>query len=404
MASVSNQNIERLIARGVKVPYPSQVAIASDVDPGRIERGVVLHPGCRIEGPRTLILSGSAVGTQGSTWLRNCGLGRDVTIASGSFDGGVFLDGASHGPSGHLRPGTLFEEGASAGHAVGTKQTILLPFASMGSNVNFCDALLAGGRSEKDHSEVGSGFIHFNFTPFGPAGDKATPSLFGDVARGVWLREERVFLGGAGGVVGPTEIGYGVILAAGGVYRRDHLKPLLVLGEELTPREISRDLRIHRRALPKLQRNLRYMGNLVALKAFYTVVRGALASDDLSAELILLARRLLDGAISERIKQLGRFLSGLDESARLLETVDEAEAKLQRNLARHFPRVEQELRDPAPSLREECEGRLAALVPEEDTSYLSWVRELGEEELDRGRAALGDLVQGYALAAERLWQ
>ena len=35
----------------------------------------------------------------------------------------------------------------------------------------------------REHTEVGSRFIHFNFTPRGQSGDKATPSLIGDVAR-----------------------------------------------------------------------------------------------------------------------------------------------------------------------------------------------------------------------------
>ena len=44
----------------------------------------------------------------------------------------------------------------------------------------------------REHTEVGSRFIHFNFTPRGQSGDKATPSLIGDVARGV-LRLGSIF-------------------------------------------------------------------------------------------------------------------------------------------------------------------------------------------------------------------
>ena len=59
----------------------------------------------------------------------------------------------------------------------------VLAFVTIGSLVNFCDLLMAGGSSRQDHSEVGSGYIHFNFTPWGARGDKATPSLIGDVPR-----------------------------------------------------------------------------------------------------------------------------------------------------------------------------------------------------------------------------
>ena len=52
-----------------------------------------------------------------------------------------------------------------------------------------------------DHTEVGSSYIHFNFTP---DGDKTTASLFGDVPRGVMLNQPPIFLGGQGGTVGPV--------------------------------------------------------------------------------------------------------------------------------------------------------------------------------------------------------
>ena len=120
-----------------------------------------------------------------------------------------------------MREGTLLEERASTAHCVGLKQTILLSFATLGSLINFCDVLMAGGTSRRDHSEVGSGFIHFNFTPWGQAGDKATASLVGDVVGGVFLDRRRIFLGGAGGMIGPRSVGYGSIAGAGQVLRRD---------------------------------------------------------------------------------------------------------------------------------------------------------------------------------------
>ena len=65
---------------------------------------------------------------------------------------------------------------------------------------------MAGGTSRKNHSEIGSSYIHFNFTPHQ---DKATPSLVGDVPRGVMLDRAPIFLGGQGGLVGPVRIAYG---------------------------------------------------------------------------------------------------------------------------------------------------------------------------------------------------
>ncbi len=105
-------------------------------------------------------------------------------------------------------------------------------FVTLGSLVNFCDCLMAGGTSRKDHSEVGSSYIHFNFTP---DGDKATASLFGDVPRGVMLDRPPIFLGGQGGTVGPVSLGYGTVVAAGSILRHDVLKDGKLVAADLPP-------------------------------------------------------------------------------------------------------------------------------------------------------------------------
>jgi hypothetical protein len=97
------------------------------------------------------------------------------------------------------------EEESSGAHCVGLKQTILFPALTLGASSNFCDCLMAGGTGRKDHSEVGSSYIHFNFTP---DADKTTPSLMG-MFPAVMLRERPIFLGGRGGMVGPLGVGYG---------------------------------------------------------------------------------------------------------------------------------------------------------------------------------------------------
>ena len=86
--------------------------------------------------------------------------------------------------------------------------------------INFCDVLITGGKSRVQHTEVGSGFIHFNYAPWGEAGDKATPSLIGTVTEGVFLDQPRIFLGGLSGIVGPSSIGFGTMTAAGQVIRK----------------------------------------------------------------------------------------------------------------------------------------------------------------------------------------
>ncbi len=202
-ASDSSRRVAELVERGVQVVAPEQVFVGADVDLTRIATGATLHPGTRLYGPRTFVAAGAHVGKEGPATLDNAVLGKNASIASGYVRGAVLLDDAQLGFAAHVREGTLLEEQASTGHAVGLKQSILLSFATLGSLINFCDALIAGGTSRRDHSEIGSGFIHFNFTPWGEHGDKATPSLIGDVVDGVFLDQARIFLGGNSGLIGP---------------------------------------------------------------------------------------------------------------------------------------------------------------------------------------------------------
>lgn len=296
---------------GIKMIDPHAVYIARDVDLSRIStEGVTLYPNTRISGSETLICSGSTVGSLGPVVLQDVALGEGAEVQRGSAERATLLAGAHLGPDAHVRIGTVLEECASTAHAVGLKQTVINAYASVGSNVNLCDCYLGGGRDEADHSEVGSGFVHFNFTPFGATGDKATASIFGAVPRSVLLNADRVFLGGVGGVVGPVELGYGVVLAAGGVYRKSYGDGQLVLGEASRARALA--MRpgyvpgIHRR----LQATRHYIGQLKALTSWYAAVRLSRASDEWEERLLRHALTRLDEGVTERLKQGDRLIAG----------------------------------------------------------------------------------------------
>jgi hypothetical protein len=171
---------------------------------------------------------------------------------------------------------------------------------------------MAGGTSRRDHSEVGSGFIHFNFTPWGKQGDKATPSLFGDVVHGVFLDQARIFLGGSGGVVGPRRVGFGSIVAAGQVLRRNVDAGRLVvdtvdrLDAPVRPPGAGRVDRI-------VEPNAEFLGQLVALRAWYQQVRLARvvpgAAGDVARVATQQAIDVIDVCIDERWTRLAAFLT-----------------------------------------------------------------------------------------------
>src|SRR5919106_1328395 len=301
-----DDRVRALLKAGARIPRPETVVIGPEVRLDRIDaRGLVLHSGTKISGARTVILEGAELGYEEPVTLDNAVLGRRVKLQGGFVKDSVLLDGCEARQGFHGREGCLLEEDSYFAHNVGLKMTIVFPFVVLGSLINFCDCLLAGGPSRKHHSEVGSGFIHFNFSP---RGDKATPSMFGDVPRGVMLDQAPIFLGGLAGVVGPTRIGFGSVLAAGSVYRADYDEDLLVLGERRRDGSTAFQPRSLGAIRAKVSKNVLYVGELGALWAWYRHVRPSLAGAEPLAQAVIAAgRTMVEANIDERLKQLDRF-------------------------------------------------------------------------------------------------
>jgi UDP-N-acetylglucosamine/UDP-N-acetylgalactosamine diphosphorylase len=261
-----------------------------------------------------MIGPGCVLGAEGPVTLDNCLLERNVKLAGGYFSGAVFLDGASFGSGAHVRAGTLLEEGASCAHTVGLKQTVLMPYATLGSLINFCDCMLSGGTGPRDHSEVGSSYIHFNFTAHQ---DKATPSLMGNVPDGVMLESAPIFLGGQGGLVGPRRIAFGTVVAAGTILRRDVLKEgRLVFGQNTgRMKEVAYDLSVYGDVRHILKNNYNYIANLHALHAWYSFARPQLMLDDAYARGCVEGAKLqVESMVEERIKRLDQLADKLKKS------------------------------------------------------------------------------------------
>ncbi|KPA13993.1 UDP-N-acetylglucosamine pyrophosphorylase [Candidatus Magnetomorum sp. HK-1] len=305
--------IEALLQKGVNIPCPESVEIGNDINVDRISgENVTLHTGSKIYGEKTLILPGVTIGEEVPATVKNCFVGPNVRLKGGFFEGAVFLDHSMMGSGAHVRKGTILEEYASGAHTVGLKQTILFPFVTLGSLINFCDCLMAGGTNRKNHSEVGSSYIHFNYTP---NQDKATPSLIGDVPNGVMINQSPIFLGGQGGLVGPCRIAYGTIIAAGSVYRKDILKEnRLVMDGAMRHASISFNKKMYLNIQRIVENNIIYMSNLVALAHWYYHVRGLWANDPMTKALHEGLLETIQDGLNERIKQIKRLSEKMPES------------------------------------------------------------------------------------------
>jgi len=241
-----------------------------------------------------------------------------------------------------------------------------MSFVTFGSLINFCDGLVSGGRSRKEHTEVGSGFIHFNYTPRGRAGDKATPSLIGDVVHGVFLRQPRIFLGGLSGIVGPQKVGFGSLTAAGQVLRRE-VPANRIVGD--LARSIDKEFRALNQFPSRiLQLNLGYIGQLAALQAWYRqvrVVRIPTCAEHEELRIVTQAAAdLLSGSIDERVQRLQQFLD-------------------ERGLAT----------PPLPLKVPPCPLRIEPSQPYID--HISWVSSLSDADIQLGISWLKAIVELY---------
>jgi bifunctional UDP-N-acetylglucosamine pyrophosphorylase / glucosamine-1-phosphate N-acetyltransferase len=390
--------IDLLRQQGVEVPAPETLEIGDEVDLRQITGPqTVLHGGTKLYGRDLMILPGARIGYEEPCTVEDCAVGPDVRLNGGYYAKAVFLDRVVMGKGAHVRVGTLMEEESNGAHTVGLKQTVLLPFVTLGSLINFCDVLMAGGSSRRDHSEVGSSYIHFNFTPFGHSGDKATPSLVGDVPRGVMLRAGRIFLGGQGGLVGPVKIDYGTVLAAGFVYRRDHGPDQLVVGEKLPTATLPFTPLRYSRIRDKVSKNLSYIGNLIALWHWYSEVRSRLAADQAHKELYARAQAAITLGITERIKRLGQIAGYMEDSIRELTaagSVRKAEIEAQRRFAEDWPTLEQRLsqvemlgREGDPDLEVLTQGLQGS-----QGDYIEAIKGLPDEVVDAGTRWLTAIV------------
>ncbi len=383
-----------MMDRGVDIPCPSTLDIGDEVCVDWISsKGVKIYPGCRIYGSETVISSGCRLGQEGPATVDNCQLGKNVELKGGFFCQSIFLEKSAMGLGAHVREGCILEEQAGGAHCVGLKHTILFPFVTLGSLINFCDCLMAGGTSRQNHSEVGSSYIHFNFTP---DGDKATPSLIGDVPKGVMLNQPPIFLGGQGGMIGPLILGYGNVVAAGSVLRKNYPEE----NQLIFATGPARNIQIARSAPYTdisgiMENNLLYLANIKALEQWYkNVRRDFLEEDEFGSLLYQGAMDKLRLAVRERLQRLKLMA---DKAASVPPRRHESEAQV---LLEHIDDIEHILSVPAlpeavTAEREVFLNFVAAHRENRSLSYVDVIRGLPPDASAKGVRWLQNIVDYY---------
>lgn len=400
-----NTKIQMLIDKGVTIRSPFSIELGDDVNIDRISSdGVVIHSGCKISGSDTLISKGAIIGQEGPVSIENCFVGPAVQLKGGYFKKAVFLKKASAGLGAHVREGTILEEEANIAHTVGLKQTILFPFVTLGSLINFCDCFMAGGTSRKNHSEVGSSYIHFNYTP---NQDKATASLIGDVPKGVMLNNNPIFLGGQGGLVGPCRFNYGTVIAAGTIQRKDESEPdRLLFGGAMKRGRIKAPAGIYQNVKRIFELNINYLANLTALLNWYENVRRRFISEEFSEELFKGLKKTLQLAIDERIRRMNALNDKFSFSMFQLLQDGKSESKLIEQKKEYIEKwylVEEKIRELQNRQTLLCKESgesflemLDSVISENGTSdYIRVIQNLNETTSSTGTMWLQDIVDRF---------
>ncbi len=425
------ERMKALSSRGVLMPAPQRVMVGREVPLENIAGGAVLHPFSRIRGERTRIGAGAVIGEAGPATLENAVIGagavvgrlgpvtiRDAVcgartvLGCGVAEEAVFLgreEGGADFTTGYgfrVRKGSLYEEDANSAQHTDTKMTVLFPWVTLGSNINWCDVLVSGGKGAGlgEFSEVGSGTIHFNFTP---RGDKATASSFGNAVDGVFLERPRLFLGGNGSMIGPIQADFGALSAAGGVFS-GRLKAGLNPGMSRDGMEGERNPRMdfHLEIYGSVKRiydsQLAFIAELVALEAWYAQVRAQVARGDPELELLYDAgKSMVRLNTIERIEQLGGLAGRMERSAELIEAITPSDPRIaqQRALVEAWPAIDTVLRncvDNSTKLPDLLREALQNGLEQHGRVYTRVVRGLPPQAIASGRAWLAGIKEQVA--------
>ena len=409
--------------QGVIIPDLSSVRIGREVAAVKISAGSTLHPFVRINGCKTEIHAGAHIGMSGPATLDNSWIGDNVVVGSlgavtlkdtlvgpGSILGSGVAEQAvllgketmvndfSTGYGFRIRKGTLYEEDASSAQHTDTKMTVLFPWTTLGSNINFCDVLLAGGTGPKPgyFSEVGSGTIHFNFSI---RGDKATASLFGDASSGVFLDQQRLFIGGNNSLLGPIQADFGAMTAAD-VRINGYFSAGLNFGQSLPKGKIDYDPRIFLGALGIVKKQVNVIAELTSLIHWYRQIRIACVAKTSQQKFIYESGlRIVKSNHHERLSQLQRFMDAIANSHSMNTKTTSGSKKEfaeQIHMLGRWPHIQKKLVEPAhfeltvPNLLTDSIGEQQA---QGKTAYTKLIQNLSQPGKHAGKLWLQSITE-----------
>jgi len=224
------------------------------------------------------------------------------------------------------------------------------------------------------------------------------------------LNQSPVFLGGQGGLVGPTRLAFGTVIAAGTICRRDILEPdKLLMGQQPNTRAktFNYDTRIYGSIERICRNNLIYIGNLHALHNWYRDLRPLVTAGTPHAQACIEgAQHQLATAIEERLKQLTLLSEKLELSIKATRTnrTGNLNTTRHRQFISKWPEIAETLSLPSrhagdPAKRDAFLERIQKTA---SNNYIETIQTLPSDIKEQGSAWLQSIVDSVISQKEAL--
>jgi UDP-N-acetylglucosamine/UDP-N-acetylgalactosamine diphosphorylase len=215
------------------------------------------------------------------------------------------------------------------------------------------------------------------------------------------LNQPPIFLGGQGGLVGPSRIGYQTVIAAGVIYRGDCPQGhKLLMGKE--PQKDDKDFypglywSVKRRVINSIE----YIANIIALRQWYLNVRSQFYQGSEMEKLLYEgALEKLDIIFNERIKRFKQLASKMEKSIELYNSIknNEASNKLlnqKRELLENIQKIENCFNECLSySGNEKMKEEFLNNIDTTNKNYINLIQNLDEHNLNLGTSWLLSIVE-----------
>jgi len=197
--------------------------------------------------------------------------------------------------------------------------------------------------------------------------------------------------GGQGGLVGPTRIAFGTVVAAGTICRRDVLQPgKLVFGQTGGRlKETSYDFKTYGDITRVIKNNLLYIGNLHALYAWYRHVRPLIMADDIFTKACIAgAANQIAAMVEERVKRLSQLAGKLEKSLEISGVSNGRSGTIQRHeqFVSSWASIAEKLWLPDDDRAENSnrDAFINAVQQIQENNYLETIRAISPESKEQG--------------------